>query len=226
MAKRAKRYRADVEKTPAGPVPLTEAVSRLKAFRDTKFDQSVEIVLHLGIDPRQAEQRIRGAVSLPHGIGQSRRVVAFCGDDQVAAAKEAGAVEAGGEDLVKKIEDGWMEFDVAVASPDMMRSVARLGRVLGPKGLMPSPKSGTVTPNVAEAVREYAAGKLEFSNDDGGNVQATIGKKSFEPQQLEENAHAFIDHIVRMKPSAAKGQYLKQITMSATMTPSVKIALP
>lgn len=225
MPKRPKRYRADAEKVPAEPVPLSEAVNRVKAFADCKFDQSVEVVLSLGIDPRQAEQRIRGSVALPHGIGQSRRVVAFCGDDQVAAAKEAGAVEAGGEDLVQKIEGGWMAFDVAVASPDMMRVVARLGRVLGPKGLMPSPKSGTVTANVAEAVREYAAGKLEFSNDDGGNIHAIVGKKSFQPQQLVENAQAFIDHIVRLKPTAAKGQYLKQIAVTATMTPSVKVAV-
>ena len=225
MAKRAKRFRADLEKVPAEPVPLTEAVNRIKTFKDCKFDQSVELVMSLGIDPRQADQRIRGSVSLPHGIGQARRVVAFCTEDQVAAAKEAGAVDAGGDDLVQKIEGGWMEFDVAVASPDMMRSVARLGRTLGPKGLMPSPKSGTVTPNVPEAVREYAAGKVEFNNDDGGNVHAMIGKKSFEPKQLEENAQAFIDHIMRMKPPAAKGQYLKLIAVSATMTPAVKVAL-
>ncbi|MFW6058659.1 MAG: 50S ribosomal protein L1 [Phycisphaeraceae bacterium] len=225
MAKRAKRLRADQEKVPAEPVPLTEAVNRIKAFGDTKFDQSIELVLNLGIDPRQADQAIRGAVSLPHGIGQTRRVIAFCSDDKVEAAKEAGAVEAGGDDLVKKIEDGWMEFDVAVASPDMMRSVARLGRVLGPKGLMPSPKSGTVTPNVVDAVKEYAAGKVEYRNDAGGNVHAVIGKKSFEPKQLEENAQAFIDHILRIKPTSTKGQYVEQVAMSATMSPSVKIAL-
>ena len=224
--KRGKRYRTDAEKASEEVVPLTEAVNRLKAFQDRKFDQSVELVMQLGIDPRQADQAIRGAVSLPHGIGKSRRVVAFCSDENVAAAKEAGAVEAGGEDLVAKIEGGWMEFDVAVASPDMMRTVARLGKTLGPKGLMPSPKAGTVTPNVAEAVREYGAGKVEYRNDNGGNVHAVVGRKSFEPKQLEENAQAFIDHIVRIKPSSTKGQYLKQIAISATMTPSVKVALP
>jgi large subunit ribosomal protein L1 len=225
MPQRPKRYRADAEKAPVEPVPLTEAVNRIKTFKDCKFDQSVDVVLCLGIDPRQAEQRIRGSVALPHGIGQSRRVVAFCGDDQVAAAKEAGAVEAGGEDLIAKIEGGWMEFDVAVASPDMMRVVARLGRTLGPKGLMPSPKSGTVTPNIVQAVQEYAAGKLEFSNDDGGNVHATVGKKSFEPKQLEENAQAFIDHILRMRPAATKGHFVKHVALSATMTPSVRVAV-
>ena len=225
MTRRGKTYRAEQEKAPEEAVPLTEAVNRVKAFQDRKFDQSVELAIQLGIDPRQADQAVRGAVSLPHGIGKTRRVVAFCGEDSVAAAKEAGAVEAGGDDLVEKVQNGWMEFDIAIASPDMMRSVAKLGRTLGPKGLMPSPKSGTVTPNVAEAVAEYAAGKVEFRNDNGGNVHAVIGKKSFQPNQLEENAQAFIDHIVRIKPSNAKGHYLKQASLSATMTPSVRIVL-
>lgn len=224
MPRPGKRYRADIEKASAEPVPLTEAVNRVKAFKATKFDQSVEICMHLGIDAKQADQAVRGSVSLPHGIGRTKRVIAFCSDDKVEDAKAAGAVEAGGEELVKKIEGGWMEFDVAVASPNMMRVVARLGRTLGPKGLMPSPKSGTVTPNVADAVKEYAAGKVEFRNDSGGNIHAVIGKHSFAPDQLADNAKAFIDHITRMKPAAAKGQYLKKITLSATMTPSVTVA--
>ena len=224
MKRRGKRYLADLEKVPAQPVPLTEAVNRIKAFKSVKFDQTVEICMHLGIDPRQADQMLRGSLSLPHGIGQTRRVIAFCPEGSIQAAKDAGAVEAGGDDLVQKIEGGWMDFDVAIASPDMMRSVARLGKTLGPKGLMPSPKSGTVTPNVAEAVAEYAAGKVEFRNDAGGNVHASIGKFSFEADQLADNAKAFIDHIVRAKPTNAKGQYIRKVTLSGTMSPSVQVA--
>ena len=225
--KPGKRYRADggkaADKT---PVPLEEAVQRIKAFKPVKFDQSVEIAMQLGIDPRQADQAIRGSVSLPHGIGKTKRVIAFCGDDLVKPAKEAGAEEAGGEELVAKIEGGWMDFDVAIASPEMMRVVARLGRTLGPKGLMPSPKSGTVTPNVVDAVKEYRAGKVEFRNDNGGNIHAVVGKQSFDPQSLAQNVQAFIDNIVRMKPAAAKGTFIKQLALSATMTPSVRVEAP
>ncbi len=222
--RQGKRYRADVGKVDRNKAyTLTEAVNFIKSFKSTKFDQSVEIVMHLGIDDRQADQLIRGSVSLPHGIGQSRRVVAFCPEDKVEACKEAGAVEAGGEDLVEKVSNGWMDFDVAVATPDMMRVVSKLGRTLGPKGLMPSPKAGTVTPDIATAVKEYAAGKVEFRNDKGGNVHAVVGKVSFEPQQLEENAKAFIEHITRLRPSTAKGVYIKKISMSGTMTPGVTV---
>lgn len=222
---KGKRYRADETKTPnrKESVPLSEAVNRIKAFKNLKFDQSVEIVLQLGIDPKQADQAIRGSLSLPHGIGKTKRVIAFCSDDKVQAAKEAGAIEAGGEELVAKVEKGWFDFDVAVASPDMMRVVSRLGRTLGPKGLMPSPKSGTVTPNVVDAVKEYSAGKVEFRNDAGGNIHAVIGKQSFAADQLEQNAQAFIEHITRIKPSSSKGQYIKKAALSGTMTPSVLV---
>jgi len=224
MPKQGKRYRADIDGWDRDvPVTLEEAIGRIKSFKKAKFDQSVEICIHLGIDAKQADQLIRGAVALPHGVGKTKRVIAFCREDLVGAAKEAGAVEAGGEELVKRVEEGWMEFDVAIASPDMMRVVSRLGKVLGPKGLMPSPKGGTVTPKVAEAVREYAAGKLEFRNDAGGNVHAIIGKHSFDANKLIDNANAFIDTINRMKPSAAKGQYVKKITLSCTMSPGVQI---
>jgi len=223
---KGKRYRADLatveeEKT----LPLEEAVAKVLTFKKAKFDQSVELCVHLGIDAKQDDQRVRGSISLPHGIGKSRRVVAFCSSDKVAAAKEAGAVEAGGEELVKKVEGGWMDFDVAVASPDMMRVVSKLGKVLGPKGLMPSPKAGTVTPNVAQAVAEYAAGKVEFRNDAGGNVQAVIGKQSFDAAKLVDNANALLATIQRLKPAAAKGQYVKKITISGTMTPGVQVAV-
>ena len=226
MPKKGKRYSADKQAYPdQASVSLSEAVTRIKSFKAGKFDQTVELCMHLGIDAKQADQMIRGSLSLPHGIGKSKRVIAFCASDKVEDAKAAGAIEAGAEELVKKIEDGWMEFDVAVASPDMMRVVSKLGRTLGPKGLMPSPKSGTVTPKVAEAVKEYAAGKVEFRNDSGGNVHAAIGKHSFDPKQLEENAEAFIKHINKMKPSSAKGHYVKSISMSATMTPGVAVTV-
>jgi large subunit ribosomal protein L1 len=224
MPGQGKRYSADKKAQPGKePVALGEAVSRIKSFKAAKFDQSVEICMHLGIDAKQADQMIRGSLSLPHGIGKSKRVIAFCTSDKVEEAKAAGAVEAGGEELVKKVEDGWLDFEVAVASPDMMRVVSKLGRALGPKGLMPSPKSGTVTPNVAQAVKEYAAGKVEFRNDSGGNVHAAVGKHSFGAKELEENAQAFIDHITKMKPSSTKGHYIKSISMSGTMTPGVAV---
>ncbi len=224
MPRPGKRYAADKKAHKLKElVSLSEAVSRVKSFKATKFDQSVELCIHLGIDAKQADQMIRGSLSLPHGIGKSKRVIAFCTSDKVADAKAAGAVEAGGEELVKKVADGWLEFDVAIASPDMMRVVSKLGKALGPKGLMPSPKSGTVTPNVAQAVKEYAAGKVEFRNDKDGNVHAAVGKHSFDAKALEENADAFITHITKMKPSSTKGNYIKSISMSGTMTPGVSI---
>jgi large subunit ribosomal protein L1 len=220
-----KRYRADFEKHDISEVlPLDKAVDRLKTFKPTKFDQTVEIAMHLAIDARQADQAIRGSIALPHGVGQSRRVVAFCTDDKIEAAKAAGAVEAGGAELVKKISDGWMEFDVAVASPDMMKVASKLGRVLGPKGLMPSPKAGTVTPDVVNAVTEYSAGKVEYRNDSGGNIHAPVGKLSFDAQKLFENASTFIDHITKLKPASSKGHYIKRISLSGTMTPGILVA--
>ncbi|MEM6334373.1 MAG: 50S ribosomal protein L1 [Planctomycetota bacterium] len=224
--KLSKRRKADLEKATEETMSLPQAVAKLKTFKATNFDQTVDLCLHLGIDPKQADQMIRGSVSLPHGIGATKRVVAFCSIDKVEAAKQAGAIEAGAEDLVKKIEEGWMDFDVAVAEPAMMKIVAKLGRTLGPKGLMPSPKAGTVTPKVADAVKEYAAGKVEFRNDDGGNVHGVIGKFSFDGPKLIENAQAFIDHIEKLKPSSTKGTYLKKISLSATMTPGVNVETP
>jgi large subunit ribosomal protein L1 len=225
MPRHGKRYRSDLEAHQVDNVlTLDDAIAKVKTFGKSKFDQTIEICLHLGIDAKQADQAVRGAIALPHGIGKTKRVVAFCKPEQVDDCKANGAVEAGGEELVKKIEDGWMEFDVAVASPDMMRVCSKLGRVLGPRGLMPSPKSGTVTPKVVEAVKEYAAGKVEFRNDSGGNVHGVIGKQSFEVQQLKDNATTFIDNIVKMRPTATKGQYIKKITISGTMTPGVQIA--
>jgi large subunit ribosomal protein L1 len=221
-----KRYRSDSEKVDKVKVyPLPDAVTVLKQFKPAKFDQTIDMCVHLGIDPKQADQLVRGSVSLPHGTGKSKRVIAFCGADKVAAAREAGAIEAGGEDLVKKIEEGWMDFDVAVADPAMMRFVGRLGKVLGPRGLMPSPKAGTVTPDVAKAVREYSAGKVNFKNDAGGNVQAPIGKLSMNPEQLEANARAMLDAVTRLRPAAAKGHYIKKVSISGTQTPGVLVAV-
>lgn len=226
MPKQGKRHRSDAEKAPTDPVSLVEAVNRLKAMKKLKFDQSIDICMHLGIDPKQADQQLRGAISLPHGIGgAAKRVIAFVPDEKVEEAKAAGAIKAGGEELVKEIEQGFMDFDVAIAEPAMMRVVSKLGKVLGPKGLMPSPKAGTVTPDSAKAVTEFAAGKVEYRNDDGGNIHAVIGKQSFEPEKLADNAQAFIDHIVGRKPSAAKGLYLKKVTLSGTMTPGVPVAV-
>jgi len=206
------------------PVSLEEAVRLLKNFDNTRFDQSVEIAIRLGIDPKQADQIVRGSLVLPHGIGRSLRVVVFAKGDLAEQATAAGADVVGAEELATKIKDGWTEFDVCIAAPDMMGLVGPLGRVLGPRGLMPSPRAGTVTPEIEKTVREYKAGKVEFRNDAGGNVHAVVGKLSFDPKKLAENIQAFVDHIVGMKPGAVKGQYVKGIAVSATMSPGIRIA--
>ena len=221
-----KRHRENMRARTEELQSTTQAVSTLKKFKPTKFDQTVEICVHLGIDPRQADQAIRGSVALPSGIGQTKRVVAFCPAERVAEAKAAGAVEAGGEELVGRIEKGWMDFDVAVATPDMMRVISKLGRVLGPKGLMPSPKAGTVTPDVSKAVKEYSAGKVEYRNDKGGNIHAPIGKMSFSEGDLAANLEHFIKTIEKLRPSSVKGAYIKKIAISGTMTPSVLVQIP
>jgi len=221
--KQGKRYRQWLEKAPKDPVPLADAVSALLAMTGCKFDQTIEMSVHLGIDPRQADQAIRGSISLPHGIGQSRKVIAFCEGDDIEKAKGAGAIEAGADELIQKVTDGWMDFDVAISTPKMMRSVSRLGRVLGPQGKMPSPKSGTVVDDIAKAVAEYSAGKVEYRNDDGGNLHVPIGKMSFDAQKLVENAEAILSHIKRIKPSTSKGTYLKKICLSGSMTPGVQV---
>ncbi len=218
-----KRYKANQALAPKAALSVEEAIKAVKKFKTTKFDETINVVVHLGIDPKQADQIIRGSVSLPNGIGKSARVIAFCQSDKVAAAKAAGAIEAGAEDLVQKIEGGWFDFDVAVASPDMMRVVSKLGKTLGPKGLMPSPKAGTVTPDIAGAVKEYSAGKQEYRNDDGGNVHAIVGKMSFSEKALAENLHAFLEVINRLKPASSKGTYIKKCVISGCMSPSVQV---
>jgi large subunit ribosomal protein L1 len=221
----SKRRKANLAAATEAALSPAEAIASLRKFKNPKFDQTVNIVLHLGIDPKQADQALRGSIGLPHGTGKTARVVCFCNSDKAAAAKAAGAVEAGADDLVAKIEGGWMDFDVAVASPDMMRVVSRLGKVLGPKGLMPSPKAGTVAPDVIGAVKEYANGKQEYRNDDGGNVHGVIGKMSFPDSKLVENLEAFVANINKVKPASAKGQYIKKCVVAGCMTPGVQIAL-
>jgi large subunit ribosomal protein L1 len=206
------------------PVPLPEAVAILKSFPPTKFDQTVEIHMRLGIDPKQADQIIRGSLVLPHGIGKSKRVVVFAKGGLADDARAAGAEEVGADELAKKIKEGWTDFDVCIAAPDMMGLVGPLGKILGPRGLMPSPRAGTVTADITKTVREYKAGKVEFRNDPTGIVHAVVGKASFEAAKLTDNIRAFIDHVLGMQPSSVRGQFVKSISISATMTPGVIVA--
>ncbi len=221
---RSKRYKEDVKKRPEKPLPIDQAIDIVKSFKATKFDQSVELIVNLGIDPKQADQMIRGSLSLPHGVGKTKRVVCFCPDHLVEIAKQAGAIKAGGQALVQEIEkDNFTDFDVAVATPDMMRFVGRLGKVLGPKGLMPSPKAGTVTNDVQTAIKEYAAGKVEFRNDTGGNIHSVVGKQSFDKQRLADNINAMLNHLRKIKPATSKGTYFKKAIIKGSMTPAVQL---
>lgn len=230
ISKRMKHMRSQIAEV--GTVDLATAVGVLKkmetslpdGIRKCAFDQTVELALRLGVDSRQSDQLVRGSLVLPHGIGKTQRVVVFAQGDQVAAAEEAGADAVGGKDLAEKVSGGWMDFDVAIATPDMMGVVGPLGRVLGPRGLMPSPKAGTVTNEVAATVKEYKAGKIEFRVDKFGNVHAVVGKLSFDETQLVENAEALLKMIQSLRPSSAKGTYIRSITISATMTPGIAIA--
>jgi large subunit ribosomal protein L1 len=222
----SKRMRAMLALKPKSeaPLPLPEAVGIIKSFPPTKFDQTVEIHMRLGIDPKQADQIIRGSLVLPHGIGKSKRVVVFAKGNLAEDAKAAGAEAVGGDDLAKRIKEGWTDFDVCIAAPDMMGLVGPLGKVLGPRGLMPSPRAGTVTADIGKTVSEYKAGKVEFRNDPTGIVHAVVGKASFDAGQLVANIKAFIDHIQSMQPSSVRGQFVKSISISATMTPGVMVA--
>ncbi|MCO6437160.1 MAG: 50S ribosomal protein L1 [Phycisphaerae bacterium] len=232
------RYRKqkDLLGDAAGPVSLDEGLAKLKQMTEVhgdrgykngkkrkRIDQTIELCIHLGIDPRHADQLVRGALSLPQGLGKTRRVIAFCDAAMAEEAKKAGAADAGAEELVAKVEGGWSDFDVAVAHPSMMGKVGKLGRVLGPQGKMPSPKAGTVTPDVITAVKEFTVGRLEYRNDAGGNIHLPVGKASFALEALKENIEAAVKHIVRAKPAAAKGQYIRKVSLSATHTPGVMI---
>ena len=225
MAKQSKRYRnlATLKKSD-NPLALPEAVALLKKFGTTKFDQTVEVHMRLGIDVKQADQIVRGSIVLPNGIGKTLRVVVFAKGDKAEEARAAGADEVGAEDLAKKIKEGWTEFDACIASPDMMGLVGPLGRVLGPRGLMPSPRAGTVTNEISKTVREYKAGKVEFRADAGGVVHAPVGKISFDAEKLIGNIEAMIRHVQNIKPQAVRGHYVKSITICATMSPGIQIA--
>lgn len=209
----------DIEKN----YPLKEAISLIKELKYSKFDETFELAINLGVDPRHADQNIRGAVSMPNGLGKTVKVLAFCQGENESVAKEAGADYVGGEDLMKKIQGGWIDFERVVATPDMMRVVGRLGKVLGPRGMMPTPKTGTVTKNIGEAIKELKAGKVQFKVDKKGVLHAPIGKVSFTVEKLEENIMTLVDLIRKMRPTSAKGTYIKKFTVSSTMGPGIKV---
>ena len=202
---------------------LTEAVELVKQTAKAKFDETIELSVRLGVDPRHADQQVRGAVVLPHGTGKKVRVLVFCKADKEADAKAAGADFIGGEDLIAKIQEGWLDFDVAVATPDMMGLVGRVARILGPRGLMPNPKSGTVTPDVTKAINDIKAGKVEYRVDRSSIINVPVGKASFEANQLDENISTLMDAIVKAKPASAKGTYLKSVAISSTMGPGIRL---
>jgi large subunit ribosomal protein L1 len=218
-----KKFEAAKKQIPEKPLTLEEAVPLVQKVKYTKFDETVEMALRLGVDPKHADQMVRGTVVLPHGLGRTKKVLAIAGGEKQKEAQEAGADHVGGDEMVEKIQGGWMDFDAVVATPDMMKGVGRLGKVLGPRGLMPNPKTGTVTFEIGKAVREIKAGKVEFRVDKTGIVHAPVGKTSFPTKNLVENAHALVDSIVKAKPAAAKGKYLKSVTLSSTMGPGVRI---
>ena len=222
MKKHGKKYRAAAEKIDhARKYSLDDAVKTLKEIAFAKFDETVELTIWLGVDPRKADQLVRGTIVLPHGLGKTKRVVVIAQGDKIREAEEAGADFAGGEDLVNKIKGGWLDFDAVVATPDMMRFVGGLGKVLGPRGLMPNPKTGTVTPDVKTAVKETKAGKVEYRVDKTGVIHTAVGKVSFDQDKLAENARALIEAVVKAKPSTAKGKYMKKVNLAATMGPGL-----
>jgi large subunit ribosomal protein L1 len=223
MARHGKKFTAAAAQVQGRTYSIEEAIPLIQKVKYAKFDETVEIAMRLGVDPKHADQMVRGTVVLPHGLGKSKRVLAIAGTDKQKEASDAGADHVGGEELVEKILGGWVDFDAVVATPDMMRAVGRLGKVLGPRGLMPNPKTGTVTPNVAQAIKEIKAGKVEFRVDKTGIIHAPVGKTSFSSDKLIDNTHALVDSVVRAKPPAAKGKYLKTVTVSSTMGPGVAI---
>ena len=222
MRKHGKKYRAAAEKIePGRKYTLDEGVAKVKEVSFAKFDETVELTMWLGVDPRKADQLVRGTVVLPHGLGRSKTVLVIAGPDKQKEAQDAGADFVGGEDMVEKIKGGWLDFDAVIATPDMMRLVGQLGKVLGPRGLMPNPKTGTVTPDVTTAVRETKAGKVEYRVDKTGVIHVPVGKVSFESEKIRENTQVLIDAVVRAKPSTAKGKYVKKVNLASTMSPGV-----
>jgi large subunit ribosomal protein L1 len=223
MAKHGKKFTAAAAQVADRQYSIEEAIPLVQKVKFAKFDETVELAMRLGVDPKHADQMVRGTVVLPHGLGKSKTVLVIAGADKQKEASDAGADHVAGEEVVEKIIGGWMAFDAVVATPDMMRAVGRLGKVLGPRGLMPNPKTGTVTPNVAQAIREIKAGKVEFRVDKTGIIHAPVGKTSFPSQSLIDNAHALVESVIKAKPPAAKGKYLKSVTVSSTMGPGVDI---
>ncbi|MEQ1898641.1 MAG: 50S ribosomal protein L1 [Vicinamibacterales bacterium] len=223
MARHGKKFTAAAAQVQDRPYPIEEAIPLLQKVKFANFDETVELAMRLGVDPKHADQMVRGTVVLPHGLGKSKTVLVIAGADKQKEATDAGADFVAGEEIVEKITGGWMDFDAVVATPDMMRAVGRLGKVLGPRGLMPNPKTGTVTTDVRKAVLEIKAGKVEFRVDKTGIIHAPVGKVSFATESLVENAHALVDSVVKAKPSAAKGKYLKSVTLSSTMGPGIAI---
>jgi len=220
-----KKYTASAKLVNKPAYNLTEAMPVVKQASFAKFDETVEVAMRLGVDPKHADQMVRGTVVLPHGLGKSKRVIVIASGEKVREAREAGADEAGGDDIVQKIQGGWLDFDAVIATPDMMKSVGRLGKVLGPRGLMPNPKTGTVTMDVVRAVQEVKAGKVEFRVDKTGIIHCPVGKVSFDAQKLTDNAQALISSIIKAKPATAKGQYVKSVVISSTMGPGIRIDL-
>ena len=222
--KRGRRYLAAREKVEAGKdYPLGDALTIVKESSKTKFDETVDVVIRLNVDPRHADQMVRGAIALPHGTGKETRVLVLTRGEAQKDAQEAGADYVGADEYIEQIEKGWTDFDVVIATPDIMRDVGKLGRVLGPRGLMPNPKSGTVTFDVGPAVREVKAGRIEYRVDRNGNLHGPVGKVSFSVEQLTENASTFIDAVMRARPASAKGQYIRRLTVSSTMGPGVQV---
>jgi large subunit ribosomal protein L1 len=223
LAKHGKKYRAAVEKVEEKPYSLDAAFALLKQIAFAKFDETVELAMLLGVNPKHADQMVRGTTVLPHGTGQTKRVVVIASGDKIREAQEAGADIAGGDELVEKIQGGWVDYDAVIATPDMMRAVGKLGKVLGPRGLMPNPKTGTVTPDVAKAIQEIKAGKVEFRVDKTAIIHVPVGKISFDAHKLTENAAAIIGAVRKAKPATAKGRYVRSIFVSSTMSPSIQI---
>jgi large subunit ribosomal protein L1 len=220
-----KKYSQSVKFVDKPTYTLADAMPLVKKAAFAKFDETVEVAMRLGVDPKHADQMVRGTVVLPHGLGRSKRVIVIASGDKVREGREAGADDVGGDDLVQKIQGGWMDFDAVIATPDMMKSVGRLGKVLGPRGLMPNPKTGTVTMDVERAVKEVKAGKVEFRVDKTGIIHCPVGKVSFDALKLAENAQALIGSVLKAKPATAKGKYVKSIVVSSTMGPGVRVDL-